>query len=36
MDKWLPGRGEAIKQKRQAQEEERQFNNNMKQGRKNV
>lgn len=34
MDKWLPGRGEAIKQKRQAQEEERQFNNNMKQGEK--
>lgn len=32
MDKWLPGRGEVIKQKRQAQEEERQFNNNMKQG----
>ncbi len=34
MDKWLPGRGDAIKQRRQAQEEERQFNNNMKQGKR--
>lgn len=34
MDKWLPGRGDAIKQRRQAQEEEKQFNNNMKQGKR--
>ena len=34
VDKWLPGRGEAIKQRRQAQEEERQFDNNMKQGKR--
>lgn len=34
MDKWLPGRGEVIKQRRQAQEDERQFNRNMEQGQK--
>lgn len=34
MDKWLPGRGEVIKQRRQAQEDERQFNRNMEQGEK--
>lgn len=34
MDKWLPGRGEEIKQKRQAQEEARQYDNNLKQGEK--
>lgn len=34
MDKWLPGRGEAIKQRRQAEEDERQYNKSLVDGEK--